>query len=236
MKNPDIEVNSVNDRFTILNGLPDDYPSFNIVGAIMSGFSAPDLEFFANHSKKIVNSIQESFSIEELRDLPVIKAYRQFYWKYCKVDPTKIRPAGEALLRRLIQQGELPQIHPIVDAYNLVSAEAAIPMCAYNLPALHLPLKMRLSEQDELFHGIGMSKPKKLVEGIPVIEDSKGLISIYPYRDADRSKVIPDTESIVLTADGVPGIDKGSLKETLNKAIDLIRQFCGGQVQERFDF
>ena len=37
------------------------------------------------------------------------------------VDPTKTRPASEALLRRVLQGKGLPRIHPAVDVCNLAS-------------------------------------------------------------------------------------------------------------------
>jgi hypothetical protein len=48
------------------------------------------------------------------------------------VDPTQYRSAAEALLRRLIKQGELPSIGTLVDLANLVSIRYALPVAVFD--------------------------------------------------------------------------------------------------------
>src|SRR3979409_2153884 len=63
-----------------------------------------------------------TYAVETLKDEPNLRAYRDFFWRV-GVDPTKVRPAAEALLRRVIQGKPFPRINALVDAYNLASAE-----------------------------------------------------------------------------------------------------------------
>ncbi|MEM2412537.1 MAG: hypothetical protein QW447_02425, partial [Candidatus Bathyarchaeia archaeon] len=48
--------------------------------------------------------VKAKYDIEKLKENPVVRAYRDFYWKL-GIDPTKTRPSGEALLRRVLHGG-----------------------------------------------------------------------------------------------------------------------------------
>src|SRR5439155_24626453 len=49
-----------------------------------------------------VTGYRRTYALETLKDEPWLRAYRDFFWRV-GVDPTKVRPAAEALLRRVIQ-------------------------------------------------------------------------------------------------------------------------------------
>jgi len=71
---------------------------------------------------KALSVISASASLEGLKEDPVVRAYRDFYWRL-GIDPTKVRPSSEALARRALR-GEFPRVSPLVDAGNV----ASIPM------------------------------------------------------------------------------------------------------------
>src|SRR5579872_5639027 len=53
-------------------------------------------------------------SLEKVKDQAIFRAYRDFFWGV-GVDPTKTRPAAEALTRRILSARDLPQINTLVD-------------------------------------------------------------------------------------------------------------------------
>ena len=74
----------------------------------------PKLEKF---KEDIVQEIKTTYALETLKDNETFRKYRDFFWKI-DIDPTKIRPASEALIRRILQGKPLPRINTGVDAYN----------------------------------------------------------------------------------------------------------------------
>jgi DNA/RNA-binding domain of Phe-tRNA-synthetase-like protein len=74
---------------------------------------------------EVSNSIRADYTLETVKDDPVFRAYRDFYWKI-GIDPTKTRPASEALTRRILAGKTLPTINTLVDAYNLASIKSKI--------------------------------------------------------------------------------------------------------------
>lgn len=174
--------------------------------------------------------IRSRFSLDSLRGHPIIRAYRDFFWRI-GIDPTKIRPASEALLRRILGGRGLPTINTLVDAYNLASAEACIALAAFDADRIEGDeLRMRLARSGETFLGIGMDKPRILRGGEIVVSDSKRLIAIYPYRDADYSKVTLETRRVYLMTCGVPGISLEKLREAEELASKYIQRFCSEEL------
>ncbi len=170
---------------------------------------------------------QKKWNIDDLKDNQVFRAYRDFFWKV-KVDPTKTRPASEALVRRILRGNPLPTINTLVDAYNLASVTTTIPFGAFDTDKMRGTPIMREAKPGEEFLGIGMEKSLKLSGGEVVINDDDRLIAVYPYRDADFSKVTTSTHNLMLLTCGVPGISNSELAKAEEICVDYIRRFCGG--------
>jgi DNA/RNA-binding domain of Phe-tRNA-synthetase-like protein len=174
-----------------------------------------------------VTAYRRTYASETLKDEPRLRAYRGFFWRV-GVDPTKIRPAAEALLRRVIQGKPLPRINALVDAYNLASAETRIALAAFDKAKLRGDLWMRRSRAGETFLGIGMDSAVTLTGVEVVCEDADRLVAIYPYRDADASRVSSETRDVRFLVCGVPGISYEALREAGAVAATLVTRFCGG--------
>jgi DNA/RNA-binding domain of Phe-tRNA-synthetase-like protein len=177
--------------------------------------------------KETVEEIKNSYNLDTLKDDPQMRLYRDFFWKI-DIDPTKIRPASEALIRRILAGKPLPQINTAVDAYNLASIKSGVPLAAFDFAHIEGELKMRFAKEGEQFTGIGMKEPKVLKGNEIVIEDRESLVAIYPYRDADKSKITTDTTEILLMSCGVPGVPGEKLDEAAELAVEYLRKFCKG--------
>jgi DNA/RNA-binding domain of Phe-tRNA-synthetase-like protein len=179
---------------------------------------------------KITNEVKRSHRIEELRDNPIVRAYRNFYWKL-DIDPTKTRPSGEALLRRILRGKTLPTISTVVDAYNLASLKTIIPLSGFDLKLLNPPLEVRFSKENEEFQGIGMATPIKLKNNMLVLADKTGILCVYPYKDADATKITLSTKKVVIIGYGAPGIAENKLKNAVETTIRFIKQVSGGKTE-----
>jgi len=187
----------------------------------------PNLE---EAKKLITEETQRLYAVETLKDRPVLRAYRDFFWRI-KVDPTKTRPAAEALIRRIVLGKPLPRINTIVDAYNLASVKTEVAVAAFDADGLRGDLMMRFAEKDEEFLGIGMDKPLRLQGGEIVVQDAQKIVAVYPYRDAECMKVTEVTKDIVLLFCGVPGISEEKLVDAINVTTEYMTRFCGGTVK-----
>lgn len=105
----------------------DQYPGLCVAEGMISELdireTSEDLEAF---KPEAYGRIRSMHTIENVKDDPGYRAYRDFFWRV-GIDPTKIRPASEALVRRILAGKPLPTINTAVDAYNLASALSGVP-------------------------------------------------------------------------------------------------------------
>jgi len=173
----------------------------------------------------LVREFRERLRLDTLKDEPHLRAYRDFYWRV-GLDPTKIRPASEALLRRVLQGKELPRINTLVDSYNLASMKTHIAIAAFDAAHTHGDLRMRLARAGEEFLGIGMDAPVVL-KGVEVVcEDDEGLVAVYPYRDSHRTRATTATTGTFFMTCGVPGIERSTLIESAAVTKEFVERFC----------
>ena len=136
--------------------------------------------------------------------------------------------AAEALIRRILAGKTLPRINTLVDAYNLASIKTRIALATFDADKLDGELLMRFAEEGEQFSGIGMERPLMLRGREIAVSDKEKLVAIYPYRDADNTKVTEKTKNITVIVCGVPGIPKQELEKASDVALEYVTRFCGG--------
>jgi len=201
-------------------------PELSAIFLVMDGLRVrradPELDGFMD---EVCRRVAEEMTLDGLKDDCMARLYRDFFWRL-GIDPTKIRPAAEVLTRRILQGKPLPRINTLVDAYNLASVTTGIPFGAFDADVLSGPLEMRRAREDEQFHGIGMKQPVTLKGKELVLLDGEHVAAVYPYRDADRSKVTLDTKRLLLMACGAPGVSRAELKKALAVAVGNVERFC----------
>ena len=186
----------------------------------------PRLEEF---KEEVFADVRRRFTLEGLKDEPTFRAYRDFFWRI-GIDPTKIRPAAEALIRRVLGGRSIPRINTVVDAYNMASMATCVALAAFDISRLNGDIIMRFANMGEEFLGVGMDKPVVLAGGEIVMADASRLVAVYPYRDADYSRITLQTKNLILVSCGVPGISVDQLKEAVDRASEFVVRFCGGEV------
>jgi len=178
--------------------------------------------------ESVYAEVKRKYSLESLKDVSTFRFYRDFFWKV-GIDPTKTRPAAEALVRRILAGKPIPKINNVVDSYNLASIKTEVALAAFNRDELKGDLLMRTAQKGERFLGIGMNEPMELTGVEIVISDEEKLVAVYPYRDADKSKVSAGTKNLLILVCGVPGIDDKILRDAGNVVLEFVTKFCGGE-------
>lgn len=181
----------------------------------------------------VYDEVRRNYKLESLKDVPIFRAYRDFFWRV-GIDPTKVRPAAEALIRRILSGKPIPSVNNVVDAYNLASIKTCIALAAFDEGQLKGELTLRFAREGEEFLGIGMKKPMRLGGGEVVVADEEKLVAIYPYRDSDLSKVVESTKNVLLLVCGVPGIGWDMLARAGEVALEYVTEFCGGEARREW--
>jgi len=177
-----------------------------------------------------VNKLRNKFTMDSIKDNSIIRAYRDFYWRL-KVDPTKQRPASEALLRRIVKGLGLPSINNVVDACNLASVETLIPIGLYDYDKVEGGLTLRFAHNGEVFKPIG-GKYEVLTSNQIVLSDSVKILHIYPFRDSIDTMITKNTRNVLIVSCGAPKIPKELIIEAAVKTSKYIQIFAGGFIEE----
>jgi DNA/RNA-binding domain of Phe-tRNA-synthetase-like protein len=207
------------------------FPELAICVGIINGVRPErDNENVQGLKSAVYEEVKSKYNIETLKDNPVVRAYRDFYWKL-DIDPTKTRPSGEALLRRVLHGEELPRISTVVDAYNLASMQTIIPISGFDKDRLAPPFQIRFAKAGETFRGIGMAKAVNLTDKMLVLADERQVLCIYPYRDCDSAKITEQTRNVLIVVYGAPGISVEQLRNTAEITLSYIKQVAGGEIE-----
>jgi len=194
------------------------------VGPLSIQEKSPPLEALRD---EIVRSVRERYTLEQVKDEPLFRAYRDFFWRV-GVDPTKTRPASEALVRRILAGKMLPTINTAVYAYNLASIRTGIPIAAFDADTLGGDLSMRFAEEGEEFLGIGMATPVMLHKNQVILTDKGEIVAVYPYRDSDTTKITLATKRVHIVACGVPGVEREKVRSAYELAVAHLQEYASG--------
>ena len=172
--------------------------------------------------ESIFNEIKSKYTLESLKMEHTIRVNRDFFWRL-GIDPTKKRPAAEALIRRVLGSKPIPRINIFVDLYNLMSIKHELAIAGFDHDRIVGNIKMCIARSGQEFLGIGM-KNSLILSGkeIIIIDEDENIIAIYPYRDANHSKLTKSTQNILLLTCGVPGFPKSKIESA---TIDLFQTF-----------
>jgi DNA/RNA-binding domain of Phe-tRNA-synthetase-like protein len=140
-------------------------------------------------------SARAAFSTEPLAAHPTVAAVRLLF-RRAGCDPTRYRPASEALLRRLLKGEAMPAVHPLVDLGNCVSAALAVPVCVMDADRAAPPFTFRAGRSGEEM--LSLKGPFRC-EDKPLLLDSVGPADV-PITGADRVRVSEHTRRASLIA------------------------------------
>jgi DNA/RNA-binding domain of Phe-tRNA-synthetase-like protein len=124
-------------------------------------------------------------------DVGAVARARDLYKRF-GVDPTRVRPSSEALLRRLKKGEALPRVNSLVDVANAMSVQLQVPVGLYDLDKVKgEDLVLRLGKQGEGYEGI--RKERVNVAGRLCVADDDGPCG-NPSADAARTMITTSTE------------------------------------------
>jgi len=212
-------------RITTAARVVDDFPELQVVPVPIEGMTVQERRADLDALKSGLEArLRERHAADALKDEPRVRAYRDFFWRL-GIDPTKVRPASEALVRKVVRGRPLPAINTAVDALNVASIETNVAFAAFDMGLLRGDLTLRYAARGERFLGIGMGAPITLEGRELVIDDTSALVAVYPYRDADATKLTTRTTACMLLGCGVPGLGGRDLRDATDRCAGLMLEY-----------
>lgn len=141
-----------------------------------------------------VSRVADDSQRHPVGDVAPIAATRQAYRALGK-DPSRYRPASEALRRRVADGKGLPRVNTAVDTGNLVSLRTGHAVGVYDLAAITAPVLLRPGAAGEGYEAIGRGHFN--LEGLPVLTDAEGPFG-SPSSDSTRTMISSGTRQILM--------------------------------------
>lgn len=181
-----------------------------------------------NEIHELGERYRATLTTESLKEMMSIAATRRVY-KACGKDPSRYRPASEALIRRMLQGKELYQIDTLVDLINLASIAFGYSIGGFDASKfVGDTLTLGVGREGEPYEGIGRGLIN--IAGLPVYRDAEGGVGT-PTSDHERTKIQLSTTHLVVLINGYDG-DRERVMQNARYIQDLLRRHAqsdGGQ-------
>ncbi len=165
---------------------------------------------------------KSTLTTESLKDMSGIAATRKVY-RACGKDPSRYRPASEALIRRMLQGKELYQRDTLVDLVNLASIVFGYSIGGFDADKFEgETLTLGVGKAGEPYEGIGRGMIN--IEGLPVYRDSRGGVGT-PTSDNERTKMSIDTTHLVVLINGYDGNEE-NVSRNAEYIQELLKKYC----------
>ena len=165
---------------------------------------------------------RSELTTESLKDMTSIAATRRVY-KACGKDPSRYRPASEALIRRMLQGKELYQRDTLVDLVNLASIAYGYSIGGFDADKfVGNTLTLGIGREGEPYEGIGRGLLN--ICGLPVYRDAEGGVGT-PTSDNERTKMTLDTRHLVVLINGYDGNEQ-RVRENAEYIQQLLCKYC----------
>ncbi|NOX36307.1 MAG: hypothetical protein GXO78_02130 [Calditrichaeota bacterium] len=143
------------------------------------------------------------------------------------IEPTKVRPSSEALLRRAIQGKPLYNINSIVDTCNYCSLSFLLPIGLYDHQKIRGRVVARLGQEGEAYPGIG--KDIIHVAHRLTLVDEEGPFG-NPSADSRRTAIDLHTTRILWVIYAPFEYPEDALRDHLHFSMEQLMRFHNGKI------
>ena len=165
------------------------------------------------------------YTTETVKTISGIEATRRVY-RACGKDPSRYRPAAEALIRRMLQGKELYQIDTLVDLINLASIAFGYSIGGFDADKfVGDTLTLGIGREGEPYEGIGRGMLN--IAGLPVYRDAEGGVGT-PTSDNERTKIELSTRHVLVLVNGYDG-NEVQVKANAEYIIRLFEKYAQGK-------
>lgn len=164
------------------------------------------------------------YTTETVKTISGIEATRRVY-RACGKDPSRYRPAAEALIRRMLKGKELYQIDTLVDLINLASIAFGYSIGGFDADKfVGDTLTLGIGHEGEPYEGIGRGMLN--IAGLPVYRDAEGGVGT-PTSDNERTKIELSTRHVLVLVNGYDG-NEAQVKANAEYIIRLFEKYAQG--------
>jgi DNA/RNA-binding domain of Phe-tRNA-synthetase-like protein len=225
-------------QFCIEEGVLEMFPRFCrgivLASGIDNGGQRPELERLLKEQAEAVRNNPDVDHKTHPRLQVWNDAYRQF-----GSNPNKFTPSIVFLAKQAKAGKPIRSISPAVDAFNIISLKYLIPCGGDDLDTVENDVTLGRAVSGETFAPIFKPEALEYPEPGEVIyvnrKTKRVLCRRWNWRNADFSKITPETRHIAVNVDGMmPSIERPEIEKAAEELKQLLLEVCGGGISIYF--
>lgn len=168
---------------------------------------------------------------EPLSENKVIAVWREAFQKF----KTKkgARCSIEALLRRVSKGNEIGSIIPLVDIYNTVSLNYAIPCGGEDIDSIKGDMLLTIADGGEAFKPLGSENDEPALTGEVIYKDDEGAVCrCWNWREGERTMLTENTKNAFLIIESVDPERHCEFLEAVDALEASISIYCGCKTEK----
>ncbi len=174
------------------------------------------------------NKARQILKAEDLRNDPTVLGYRNVMEK-AGINPNKYPPSTEAMLKRILKGGSLPEINALVDLCNAVSVENRISLGGHDIKDIHEDLSVGFTKGNERFLPFGADEYEPVEAGELVFTSGATVQTRkWIWRQSELGKMELNTREVFFQLVGFEDSEGSPLLQALHSLEVLITERFGG--------
>lgn len=169
-----------------------------------------------------------------LKEHPAIAPYREAFLTL-GFNPNKFMCSVEALCKRVMKAGALPNINPIVDLGNAMSMKYILPMGAHDIRKLSGDLEVRFAADGDNFLPFGETVTERPDSGeLVYVSGHTVKTRRWIWRQSDDGKIDESSTDVIFPIDGFGGVNSEMVEQAREELTGLLGKFFGCRVLSGF--
>jgi len=183
-----------------------------------------------NELQNCARDYKTRFQEKNIGDIDGVQQARQFF-REIGIDPTRRRPASEALLSRALKNKPLPAINTLVDVGNWCALDFLLPTCIYDSDKINGNIFVRQGNAGDSYEALNGRTIH--FENRYVLADATGPFG-SPMTDSKRTAITTSTQNAILGIWAPNTINHAHLNQYARLFGERAVSMCGGNVVEIF--
>lgn len=195
---------------------------------IKNGDSPSDLVALLREAEE---SLRQKIDKDQIATHPNMASWREAYRAF-GAKPSKFRSSIEAMVRRVVNNNELPSINTVVDIGNIISLRHLVTVGGHAIDLLNGDISLKKATGDEEFIAFGTDKKENPEPGEIIFAEGKTVLTRrWSWRQANHTSTQKSTTAVEMNVDGLPPVTINEVEDICGETMDMIRKYCGGRLK-----
>lgn len=222
-------------RFVIEKSFLDIFPQIEIGVVIARGVdnSAPSSDEVLAALRAANAGAARHLPHDSLTDNSVVAVWRDAFGKFRKRKGA--HASVENLLKRAKRDNGVGSINALVDIYNAISLEHALPVGGEDLDTFVGDLRLTITKGGDAFTGFGDDDDLATLPGeAAYLDDAGAVCRCLNWRDGKRTMLTPETRNAFLVIESVDPSRSAALREATESLAERTSRWLGGSAETRY--